>query len=77
MVTDGLGGRGLVQCDFVGLVWVPKVLSGKVSCRSLSSTHILYNQPSVGGLSVHPDPARQIVNLQLDGGSINYQLPRL
>ena len=28
-----------------------------------------YNQPLVGGPSVHPTPATQIGNLQLDGGS--------
>ena len=46
-----------------------KVLRENVHCRSLSSIHILYNQPLVGGLSVHPDPARQIVNVSLPGGS--------
>ena len=38
-------------------------------CRSLSSIHIHYNQARVGGLSMSPDPARRIVNLQLTGGS--------
>jgi len=35
----------------------------------LSSTHILYNQALVGGLSTNPDPAMRIVNLSLLGGS--------
>ena len=48
------------------------VLSEEVHCRSLSSIHILYNQPLVDGLSVHPDPATQIVNLQLHGGSSRF-----
>ena len=42
-----------------------KVLREKVHCRSLSSIHIDYNQPLVGGPSVHPTPAMQIGNLQL------------
>ena len=46
-----------------------KVLREKVVCRSLSSIHILYNQALVGGLSMNATPARQIVNLQLPGGS--------
>ena len=44
-------------------------MSKTVRCRSLSSTHVLYNQALVGGLSVSFDPARQIHNLQLPGGS--------
>ena len=47
-----------------------KVLREKVHCRSLSSIHMDYNQPLVGGPSVHPTPAMQIGNLQLTGGSI-------
>ena len=46
-----------------------KVLREKVHCRSLSSIHILYNQPLVGGLSANLDPAKWIANLQLAGGS--------
>ena len=45
------------------------VLREKVLCRSLSTIHILYNQALVGGLRTNPDPARQIVNLQLNGGT--------
>ena len=48
-----------------------KVLREKVHCRSLSSIHMDYNQPLVGGPSVHPTPATQIANLQLAGGSIS------
>jgi len=46
-----------------------KVLREKVHCRSLSSIHMDYNQPLVGGLSVHSTPARQIAKFQLPGGS--------
>ena len=46
-----------------------KVLREKVHCRSSSSIHIDYNQPLVGGLSVHSTPARQIAKFQLPGGS--------
>eukprot|EP00966_Prymnesium_polylepis_P203423 4712797-Prymnesium_polylepis.1 len=46
-----------------------KVLREKAHCRSSSSIHLYYNQPLVGGLSVHPTPARQIGNLSLAGGS--------
>ena len=49
-----------------------KVLSRKVHCMSLSSIHILYNQAIVGGIKPLLRPARQIVNLQLDGGSTPY-----
>eukprot|EP00966_Prymnesium_polylepis_P289541 6687956-Prymnesium_polylepis.1 len=44
-----------------------KVLRENVHCRSSSSIHIDYNQPFVGGLSVHSTPARQMVNLSLAG----------
>ena len=61
-----------------------KVLREKVHCRSLSSIHMDYNQPLVGGPSVHPTPATQIANLSLDGGSnvfriahFRYRLPPL
>ena len=50
-----------------------KVLREKVRCRSSSSIHIDYNQPLLGGLSVHYTPARQICNLQLLGGSTYYK----
>ena len=46
-----------------------KVLREKVHCRSLSSIHMDYNQPLVGGPSVHPTPATQIGHLSLAGGS--------
>ena len=45
-------------------------------CRSLSSIHIHYNQARVGGLSMSPDPARRIVNLQLAGGS-THDIPKV
>ena len=48
--TTGLCGAG---------VGPTKGLSKKVHCRSLSPTHIDYNQPLVGGLSANPDPVRQ------------------
>ena len=50
-----------------------KVLREKVHCRSLRSIHIDYNQPLVGGPSVHPTPATQIANIifiQLPGGVV-------
>ena len=37
----------------------------KVLCRSMSSIHILNNQRVRVGISVNPDPARRIANLQL------------
>ena len=45
----------------------------------LYPSHIDYNQALVGYLSMNPDLARQIVNLQLDGGSTvyNYKAPRM
>ena len=46
-----------------------KSLSEKVPCRSLSSIHIDYNQPIVGGLSVHSTPATLSDNVFLAGGS--------
>ena len=45
-----------------------KVLREKVHCRSLSSIHMDYNQPLVGGPSVHPTPARAIDNVSVHGG---------
>ena len=42
-----------------------KVLRERVHCRSSSSTRVDYNQPLVGGLSVHSTPARQIAKFQL------------
>ena len=45
-----------------------KVLREKVHCRSLSSIHMDYNQPLVGGPSVHPTPARAIDNVSVNGG---------
>ena len=66
-MTDGLWrpwARTVRLCR-VG-VGPTKVLREKVPCRSLSSTHIDYKQAIVGGLSDNLDPARQIVNLQLD-----------
>jgi hypothetical protein len=35
----------------------------------LSSIHVLYNQPLVGGLSGQPSPGTRIRNFQLNGGS--------
>ena len=46
-----------------------KVLREKAQCRSSSSIHIDYNQPLVGGLSVHSTPARKNRNVSLHGGS--------
>ena len=48
-------------------VRVLSVLRENVHCRSSSSIHIDYNQPLVGGLSVHSTPARQIAKFQLPG----------
>eukprot|EP00966_Prymnesium_polylepis_P149526 3454628-Prymnesium_polylepis.1 len=49
-----------------------KVLKEKVQCRSSRSIHIDYNDPLVGGLSVHSTPARQIDNRSLPGGRSSY-----
>ena len=46
-----------------------KVLRERAYCRSSSFIHMDYNQPLVGGLSVHSTPARQIDNVLLPGGS--------
>ena len=46
-----------------------KFLREKVHYRSLSSIHIDYNQPLVGGLSINATPLMWIVNLSLHGGS--------
>ena len=51
-----------------------KVLREKVHCRSLSSIHMDYNQPLVGGPSVHPTPARAIGNVSLWTEGTDYLL---
>ena len=66
------GHDGLSGGTFVSGYGHRKVLSKKVHCRSLTSIHIDYNQALVGGISMNPDPTRQIVNLQLNGGSSVY-----
>ena len=46
-----------------------KGLGKKELSSPLSSTHILYNQPLVGGLSGQPTPGTRIANVSLAGGS--------
>ena len=46
-----------------------KGLGKKELSSPLSSIHILYNQPLVGGLSGQPAPGTRMGNVSLDGGS--------